>query len=281
MDSETPRSEGENIFEMVYLSYGIINALRDHYGIINEAMYNIEKHVKILYNDHGKKLAEVYKDNPKRIYEKVIKGEQEIVSHLKSGELLGEPFGEANKIMEVDIIFCFIRDASQYDPTNKRIIISPNFNHIELLGPEGLNNEELLAKHPSFSRCVSEQGIKLVITHELTHWLDDATKNNHLSNFKISNLKIPLQVTYPETNAVINAMDILKKELGQEKWDSISFIELLHIYDTLAAVYVHHLSNLTKEQYDEWQKKLFKRMEREKLLGKKMLPLPYNELKKL
>lgn len=124
--------------------------------------------------------------------------------------------------------------------------------------------------------------IKSSIAHELSHWLNDslhnefltrliriATENDNHDILKLKNLDVNL--TYFELDAQIHNIKQLKRD-NLKLWNTITLYKLISLSLSLTKIY----DDIRKLYGDAiiriWQTNLIKRMDREKLLGKKMTP---------
>lgn len=128
----------------------------------------------------------------------------------------------------------------------------------------------------------SDVDMKATIRHELTHWLEDAIHNSHITNAAKNIQKVKTSggnwqktqqkslwrgeadsyLSPSEINAFVHGIAELKRRLGQEAYDKLTWKDLLALYPSLGGV-----------DYSlgaEFRRKMFTRMSREGLLGPKM-----------
>jgi hypothetical protein len=275
-------SEQQNIDEeFIYTGYSVISRLQSYFGVINEAVFEIEQEVNLLYDTYGKDLLEIYKEKPEAVYSVLKTGEGIHIHEMTSKVFKSGPLAEAHQVNPVKIQFGFYNFDPIYSPKEKTISISLNHNAIIALGPNGFANHKGLAANRGIKRDLSEMMLKDVISHELAHWLDYSIRKFHLTKMLDRKPKTPLTLSYPETNAIMTALTIFKKKFSQEEWDTMSFRDFLREYGPLMVVYTFALKKETPEEIRKWQKGLFQRMATENLLGRNMYPLTPEEVKSL
>ncbi len=122
--------------------------------------------------------------------------------------------------------------------------------------------------------------IKKTIAHELSHWASDTTHNRYIDKMLIKaqetddknvtltgKAKIPGQTHY-ELDATIHGLK-QQKRAHSKTWNKMDLKDLIFLDPTLYAI-GSQIARMGQKEFDLWQKDLVKRMQREKLLGKKM-----------
>lgn len=157
-----------------------------------------------------------------------------------------------------------------YHPRDKIIYLGPIKNAVKGLSAyRSIPTSRLTQFYSEFT----ELRFKATIRHELTHWLDDSLNNLHMS--KISRLKNPkkfyeylkagqkdVSLGHIEVEAVVSTIAEIKRRIGDERYDELSWQDLMNLHPALYG--------LNDSIGSPWRKKMASRLVREKLLGKKM-----------
>lgn len=204
---------------------------------------------------------------------------------IDSSKLKSKTAQEAHAVNPVKINIWFVgppRLSNSYNVETKEIhICIPNsvadammtrLNTIPLHQLEMLQNETSDIKHKS------------TIRHELTHWIDDSIHNFYITKTltKAQDLsKTSMQKAQKywdkavkhgekdiylapiEITPMVNQIAELKRRLGEKKYNSITWSQLV--------VYLPSLSTLNQQYGAEYRKKMFSRLARENLMGKSFL----------
>lgn len=273
--------------------------------IFKEKLYNINKDVDYIYNKSYKKTIE-------NIFNKKITIEQldKIIDKkiiVKSFELKSTDCIEANKIDPV-IISCeyFNEEGAGYDSTSidNLIIIDVNINvlytivqndyeDIDYLEDQYKNNIYLFNNRPHKLLEFVEKNIKLKITHELIHWIDDVAhgrflfkrqlkaediyKNKLLTKEvkeklidEIMNKGKPHRyMSDTEVNSLVHQVSKVKDEFNDLQWNKLSLEQVLshaQIFHTFKSI----RDKIGREKFYKFQKEFIARLGRENLLGKNM-----------
>jgi hypothetical protein len=163
-----------------------------------------------------------------------------------------------------------------YKPSENLISITINKNAVnvsltEFNGDVHATSKGLEQPANRFLAEFSEHKLKGTIHHELVHCLDDSLHNFHLSKeLNIPGRKlyirgVPQMSSFPEVQALIHNIHQAKNKY-QDIWDEISYEELLDYVPQLDII----KRKLYNVEYEDFLKRLKKRMYREGLLGKKM-----------
>lgn len=152
---------------------------------------------------------------------------------------------------------------------------------------DGNTNLNFVAKKLNIKKIESEISRSRLfdaLVHELTHWLDDVKNNNSLFSKEkealnkikpmswVYNVK-DIDSSYIEFNAQIHVIKSLK-QIYYKKWDSINILEMLSLDHSLKHLYRKFRREKGVSYIKNWLLKLIKRMEREKILGRKMNYIP-------
>lgn len=176
---------------------------------------------------------------------------------------------KAHEILPVDI-FSGIIQTAMYVPSKKEIFVgvSNNAFNYSCLQLDALPQSQKSMMLSEFT----EIRIKSTIQHELVHWIDDAMNNQHMSKRSgdheqfakhILGGKSHVGLGTIEVQAQVHQINLIRKRVGQVKWDNMSWDKLLDYHSALRS-----LDNLLGA---EWRKIIKHRMAREGILGKNMV----------
>lgn len=117
-----------------------------------------------------------------------------------------------------------------------------------------------------------ELRIKGVISHELTHWMDQCFNNKSVERFvkhRIDNphkIKTNVNSEHIELNSQIASINQMRKHFSKLEWDRLTFDDLMKRNVSLYTVN----NMLYGREKLKWKRDLKTRMYRERLLGKNM-----------
>ena len=120
----------------------------------------------------------------------------------------------------------------------------------------------------------TEEKLKGSIHHELVHWIDDTLNNRHItkklnraSELGTKDFKgVPSTASKFEIQAQIHNIHQLYKKY-HDSWNELSFDDMLNLSSVLKTI-----NNHLKEPFKaKWRREIKTRMNREKLLGAKMI----------
>ena len=238
---------------------------------LNEALYQIDNDVNMLYNLYFKKDID-YINETNTVTQNMF-----IRSTLDTSILR-----DKESIKSHNINPCVIKVnqlSNHYDPNKSIISISANREVVSIiLDNDGDIKKTLFdisrSQHTMFINELTEHRIKGSIHHELIHWIDDTMNNNHIktkiASFiknKSRNIKNKsVNISKFEINAQMGNIQQLKNVVGEEVWNDIGFIDMILKSSPLTHVNI----SLNNEDRKIWHRDLKKRMYREGLLGKKM-----------
>ena len=127
--------------------------------------------------------------------------------------------------------------------------------------------------------------VKGSIAHEISHWIDDTLHARHINTMLKKSEKtldiskanaymyrgeVDIYLTDYEINAIIHDIVQIKRDVGQKKWDLMSFEDLLGKAVAINATYKRIKATHTKADVSRFIKLLVSRMHREHLIGKNM-----------
>jgi len=256
---------------------------------LTEKTFAIGADVDLVY----KKLYEPYtKEIKKGNYGKVIqlldkhKSKTPLV-YVSSGELKSKQAKTAHEINPIIIGFYADNLGNYYSPNDKIIHYSFNYNVIDIIRA---NRGDIVAtkrtlpdnQRDRFENELNDIALKGTIYHELSHWLDDTLHNQHIKKMIDLGLNDPNPVsvasqghadpvlTVYELDAQIHALKQMKRQL-KGKYNDIWWDDVFTLKPSFYSVF--NKAAVSKE-YDEYMKRLTKRMHREGLLTKKLQRYP-------
>ena len=284
--------------------YFSANGDYDYTSELLEKTFDISSDVNILYNLFFKnffiklqnKEFKSYEDIKKNYYklffsnekgfDKTYDSDTILFGSIETSKLRSKDCKEADRLNPL-IIYCGVFKGGSYYKTkvynvnNPYIIISLNqdalFFYFNKYFSSNLNKNAKI----ELRNTLSPKNIKLALTHELSHWLDDSLHGGFLTslmdlsswleNEDILKLKQKnINITYFEINAQVNAIKNLRTQKDLKKWDTLTFEDLFFEYPSLRRIAQDIYSKYKKEVLEIWEKYLMKRLARENLLGKNM-----------
>jgi hypothetical protein len=234
-------------------------------NFLNEKTFDIKQDVDYLYNLAFKPFISEFRKKQSelidKVYDIVINQNKELdLKVVKTSELKSNDAKQAHRHRPSTIRLGIYNNGSAYYPEEDIIEISIN-KKIFLSNRIYVNNE------------LSLTNIKGSIYHELSHWIDNALHNNHLDRMNITQY---INYKTAEINAQVHSIMAIKDELPQEEYDKLSLIDLIKHKPNLYSVF----KKVPEHLYDEYINSFIKRLHRERLLGKNMKKLSYQELQK-
>lgn len=185
---------------------------------------------------------------------------------------------------------------SYYAPLDSKIVITINkafyfvYDYIEQVKYGRSPAETLVRRLQELGngKLIEQFGeirIKRSIAHELSHWISDSTHNRYLYDImnsvkvspgsknklkKLLKKEKALLLTHFEIDAQVHDVLQIKRKVGNEKWNSMSFDDLLDYASNTKDSYENIKSFIGKDVAFEWKKRFLKRLNREGLLGDNM-----------
>jgi hypothetical protein len=253
-----------------------------------EKTYDINKDVDYIYNKIFKPIVDKIKNDSYNVKVKEIPNFNFggiVFKKISSADLQSSECKKAHLLNPVTIYLGSFELGSLY--TGKEGLILVSVSYQAFLALETMSYKELIEmEHKNIGNKIkldlNASTIKSSIAHELSHWLNDslhnefltkliriATENDNHDILKLKNLDVNL--TYFELDAQIHNIKQLKRD-NLKIWDTITLYKLISLSPSLTKIY----DDIRKLYGDAimriWQTNLIKRMDREKLLGKKMTP---------
>ena len=175
------------------------------------------------------------------------------------------------------------KGVNHYNPNTRVISVAANLQAANFIIQQhgGSIERSLQYLEPSQAMMLkkefTEERIKGSIHHELAHWIDDTSNNQHIKKRIDKNiLRHDAGEAQPFNNVTINAhyMEIQAqmhniKQLHNkysDQWDTLSFEDMLHMSPSLTSTH----RSLPYSLKIQWVKNIKMRMFREGLLGKRM-----------
>ena len=250
-------------------------------SFITESMVNIDsRDIHLLYKplDSIVKALNAMLKTPDRsyqrslghtLYDKYSKFVRKQDMFKFSSSLLKSPIcKQAHDILPINIYAGIIKTAC-YIPEYKEIYvgISGNAFNFACLQLDALPQSQKSMMLSEFT----EIRIKSTIQHELVHWIDDAMHNQHMSKRAGNHEQFAKHVLGGKNNvglgtievqAQVHQINLIRKKIGQARWDKLSWDKLLDFHSALRS--------LDNTLGAEWRKIIKHRMAREGILGKNM-----------
>ena len=224
-----------------------------------------------------------------RELQEVIQKYQPIINNpirtFPSSSLKSENAKKAHAVNPIEIHVWLVSPprlgaGNYYSPSQKAIHISLDYKIADAM----LNRLSTIPLHqiPMLRNEVSELKHKATIRHELTHWIDDSLHNfyitkslNNIDDLKREKKTKQAEIAYKkdlshnqsdvymapvEINAMVNQIAEYKRRVGNKKYDSLSWSELM--------IELPSLGSINAKFGSKWRKKMFERLSREELIGK-------------
>lgn len=215
----------------------------------------------------------------KKPYFEEIKYEDDVVlGKFESSEIIDNAserviFAHLSKPVTIKVGI-FNQLGSYYKPSEN--YIQASFNYFALSTLYFRNTE---FENSIIFEEITEDKIKGTLAHEISHWVDDAlygqitkytTLAKELNRYDILKLgKANVNMTHYEINSQIHQIKDFKRR-HEHEWNELSFTELVEKIPALYAIKTQLNSKYSSDAYKIWLKLLFKRMNREGLIGKSM-----------
>lgn len=259
------------------------------------------KHVVKAVDDSLKRGAKT--DSLKRILQKAnpdmnTKG-YHILANYFSYDLQTKEATEAAEIKPIKISLELGNRGNLYRATRREIIISIPDSVIEIFDTNSWDKDVILDAvrgEKAIFNEISEFKLKGTINHELSHWIRNA-QTGHIDKFfkkadaakvaggdkgylkAIRQGEIGVIATSYELDAYIHNIMEYRKFIGDNKYNKKTLEDMFVEIPSLRSVKIHfktykygdggYLGDWEKKWID-WQKRLIKRLDREKMLGKRM-----------
>jgi len=258
---------------------------------LQEKTFNINKDIDYIYNKFFKQRI---KSMQKGTYN-YPKGDFTFGT-MYSKDLPSKTAQKANEVKPIIIEAGILDIGNGYAPLRNKMYVSINTNAINVFHKFNLKTIEdvkNVLKPDSYKQWThefTESVIKGSISHELSHWMNDAIYNLNLSKTilkvrsapniytgqKIFNMgELDVNMTFKEIDAQVHAMKQLKKDYKKD-WDILTIHDISNIKPSFSGVF-KDIKKKGKQVYDTYMKRFLHRLDREKLLGKNMKYIPYEK----
>ncbi len=291
----------------------ILNEGNQYY--YQEKLYTIQEDVNFIYDtffrslvedvNHNKKIVkENYYVNPDTYIEdakdwRILSNKRDVLfGGIMSSQLTSPICVQANDKLSVPI-FCgsfdggsshFFPKGEEIPPYIKLSVHSDIFNMLVDSGVQALNTQIPLKMQKRAKNEVTEFRIKATISHELTHWIDNAeynifelimsgAKTNAERVEKILLDKKNVNMTYFEIQAQVHAIKQMKD--GEDNWDTYTLNDLFEYLPSFHTIAITLYRKYGEDVLKIWIKYLLKRLARENLLGKNMSKFSLELLEKV
>jgi len=259
--------------------------------LLTEKTAQIGADVDMIFKKAFLKYEKIFKKDDMRGFIKAMQstnslgGGKFVFVDIKSSELKSRDGRIAHDINPVRIR-CGLLDGSSYVPSLNLINISLNMNATGLMilnKVKTIKDVEALMPMEAdlferFKNEFSGKSIKGSIYHELAHWIDDSKHNFHITKGLKKSAEIGntdnmkrdgsnLFTDY-EIEAQVHAIKQLKREFNKS-WDVLSWNDIIQFKPSFNVIKteLHRSGSKVQKNY---HKRMVKRLNREKLLGKLM-----------
>ena len=242
--------------------------------ILLEETFQIDRDVDYLYNKGFKKWVNEFKHGYYHYPDTI---------EVPTSELISKDCKKGNTLNPCIIYLGLFNFPSVYKNALHTIYITPDVTALTYFITK--NSENKIVSKNDIQRYkgeMTEQRLKALISHEISHWLRDTLFNNQITKYnRLKNIlsakdiaklyEKNVNLTYFEIDAQIHAIAQLKRKRAD--WNEITLTDLFQSYNSITNL----LNNLyynygeNKELRDIWIKYILKRMYREHLLGKNMI----------
>jgi len=250
---------------------------------LNEKTFNINKDVDFIYKNYFKKHIDLFKKGDGSEF--VHDGEKVNwrYGNITSDKLPSKKAHDASLMNLVYIEMGVFDSSSYYEPFKKHIRLTLNKSAVNLLNTyKTIDAVKDLLKPSEYKRWYGEfgeTGIKGTIYHELSHWMDDTFHNKHITNKLIKakesgtrdalTNKGAVNLSIFELDAQVHAIKQLKRTY-KKIWDDVTWEFIVQHKSSFDVVFMN-LKNVSKKDKEDYIKRLYKRLNREKLLGKSLI----------
>ena len=258
--------------------------------LITEKTFAIGADVDLIYKKYFKKVIDTFNKKDIKVFRKLMKKHEDGMAYAfgfdSSHMLKSKKCKEAHKLNPVYIHSGVFTDGSSYSPKrtgyDARVSLSLNHNVVELILSMGLEKLQMnFDDDNTFERFkgeMSASSIKGTIYHELSHWLNDTlhnqninkrlTKSRETHNPAIIKRFDKVNFTDFELDAQVHALKQMKRDYRKD-WDKLSWYDIVQ-RKSFFDVWFKQLKSSSPKVQKKMHQLMIKRLNREKLLGKKM-----------
>jgi hypothetical protein len=239
---------------------------------LNEKTFAIGADVDYIYKKYFKKAIDDFK-----------KGKKETIvnfptSKFSTDDLKSQKAKKAHEINPL-IIYIGIFDCCSYNPVESIIRLTFNMSAVNLLKANDIKKIKYLLSDEEYKRYLNEfssSSIKGSIYHELSHWLNDTfhnknilkriQKSKNINSYKpLTRFNVTVFSDY-ELDAQVHALKQLKRDYKKD-WDDLTWNDVIIRKPSFDFI-KRTLKSSSNKARNDYKKRLLKRLNREKLLGK-------------
>lgn len=276
---------------------------------LEESTFNLDIDVDDLYRKSGldRLNGVLSREDPVEIrqaFSPVIDGK--IWLRVGSESLRSRIAKRAHKENPISIFLGVDRGGSFYRPSDREVQATVNLSALGLVkdalrsmpdDPSSYLKSIVGSQYERFCKEFDASNVKGTISHELSHWVSDSLHGRNISNVLSGGIrritaaaekgdvlgvedsirgKFPSMTQHPlELNAQVHAIKTIKREIGQRKFDNLTWADLFRLKPSLIGnLRISPSKFLSSGQYSEMIRRFVKRLDREGLLGKRMRNFP-------
>ena len=280
------------------------------YTSLKEKVYIIEKDVNFIYNRAYKKFIQDFKNKKISLkkFERLLQNFNVEIKgrELKTKDCINAQ--NINPVIILCTLSTEINN-SYYDAIVKKeeypIVVVPNINLLHALIISDYNMDSIIVDKFKLDKNAdkyknelhyrtTELNIKQRISHELNHWIDDTSHGRFLMNRQLKAKEIEdnpilddktkekliqkimsqnkelIILSDTEANSIIQQIQTIKNNVSKKEWDKFSLEDLFVRSGSLYSLAKNIRDTIGLSGFNDWQKDLIKRLNREKLLGNNM-----------
>ena len=251
---------------------------------LNEKTFNIGKDVDFLYKKYFKKHIKLFQSGKIEAFKDDLNKTNGVYGVISSSLLPSKKAQKASELNPVNIEMGVFNTSSYYQPFDKEIRLTLNKPALDLLFRYKTVDDIRKAlgdkTYERWSSEINEPSIKGTIYHELSHWMDDTFHNKHITKKLIKVKEVGSRDVLAkgfgnvnlgtfELDAQVHAIKQLKRNF-RKTWDDVTWDFIVQHKSSFDVVFkiVKHAS---KKDRNSYMKRLYKRLNREKLLGKSLI----------
>ena len=257
---------------------------------LNEKTFRIGADVDLIYNLFFKELIKTFNKGDLKKFVRELQSNPTTSKGTTIGEIssisLKSKQGQKAHELNPITIRCGVFSTSSYTPRKQIIHISLNAQAVNIITVHDMKSmEDIEDMFPSpgnvrrFKSEFTSSAIKGTIYHELSHWMNDTFHDRNIAKRikkwkqsgdirKLIGKSSDAMFTDFEIDAQVHALKQLKRDYNKI-WDSITWKDVEELKPSFAATRDKLTRSLPKEQ-TRYMKIMLKRLNREKLLGKKL-----------
>ena len=261
-------------------------------GYLAEATFNLDRDVTHIYEKSGlKDVVEAVRSKDKRkmedVFSRFLRNRNMPFFWMPSSKLRSRVAQQASKVSPVKVEVGLFSSGSYYSPAADVVRISLNDSAVHALKAGHFIPDVVIqmlgGQAKAFWSEFSAEAIKGTIYHELAHWADDVLHGRFIAKgLKRAQEKgtgreagfgryAKVTHTPMEFNAQVHSLKAMRKQIGKQAFDRMSWIEMFTRKSSLASNFRGYRD---EAEYEVAMKRFVKRLHREGLLGKKLKKIP-------